>query len=359
MGAALFLPVESRGRDLMLTLLVLSTLLYSLTVAAIVLESRYWTVLLSSRAPKGRSTVDSLDLAMTQANPTVHRIPVEELQVGESFAAGGQATIYHGTYHGNPVAVKRYEYDSVYPETLDEVNNELQAHWSSQSQFTVNLLGFCVLPPAILVVLEYCELGSLHDVLARDSKLLLDGSTRLGLAIDCTEAIAAVHHRGVLLMCCSPGPCLSRVCCRAPVLCCCSCTTDLTHGDIKSLNFLCTARRPSHPMCALLADFGSARLASFGSQKSILNNKRVQSCSTQCRIAYYCCCWNHILVHWVQMKLGGWLASKEAAAPGGFSPLWAAPELFEEGTGASIAADVFASGEQSVGVCVCVCQMLM
>lgn len=94
--------------------------------------------------------------------------------------------------------------------TLDDVNNEMQAHWDSQTESSVNLLGYCIHPPCIYVVLELCELGSLFDVLHGDqeSQAGLDTAARLQLgvwlhgkligvvAIDCATAIEVIHERG-------------------------------------------------------------------------------------------------------------------------------------------------------------------
>lgn len=86
--------------------------------------------------------------------------------------------------------------------------------------------GVCILPPAICLVTEYCEKGSLYEFLKQqvDAPTPLSWEIRSELMIGCAAGVEHLHGRG------------------------------LVHGDIKSLNFLVRG-----DMTIKLADLGECR----------------------------------------------------------------------------------------------------
>lgn len=113
----------------------------------------------------------------------------------------------------NPDVIRRYSNEA-------RILSELAVH-----RHVVQILGICVLPPSLCIVLEICEYGSLSDVLRGNVNsnnttavghnpvrhpLVLTVADRMYLALGCARGLAALHAY-------------------AP---------DLCHRDIKSMNFL-------------------------------------------------------------------------------------------------------------------------
>lgn len=86
--------------------------------------------------------------------------------------------------------------------------------------------GVCILPPAICLITEYCDRGSLYEFLKlySDAPAALNWPVRVELMLGCAAGVEHLHSRG------------------------------LVHCDIKSLNFLVQA-----DMTVKLADLGECR----------------------------------------------------------------------------------------------------
>ena len=119
-------------------------------------------------------------------------------------------------------------------------------------QYIVTFYGSCVVrthlmmcctthdgqqvPPYLYLVYEYCDLGSLFDVL-HSSDRSLSASERTIVALNAAKAVAFLHEQ------CSP---------------------PFVHRDIKSLNFLAQSHHASSstahegPFIVKLADFGES-----------------------------------------------------------------------------------------------------
>jgi len=102
----------------------------------------------------------------------------------------------------------------------------------------VKFYGYSIAPPMVSIIMQYCQLGSLRDVLnKKDTADELEYKHRLELAADTARAVAHLHAIGFV------------------------------HRDIKSLNVMCTCECPdkidqasitghSRPIWACLGDFG-------------------------------------------------------------------------------------------------------
>jgi len=163
-------------------------------------------------------------------------IHVEGAAAGQSanfdiLGVGGASKVYRGRLMGEPVAIKMIWCVDITVDTIKQFKREvmLLANLARHPNL-IQVRGFSVMPPALCVVMELCNGGSLFDVVrkARESGTLLDWSVRLRLASQCAEAVAYLHSR----------------------------MPPIVHKDIKSSNFLVIIE--DSQMHVRLADLGSA-----------------------------------------------------------------------------------------------------
>ena len=151
------------------------------------------------------------------------------------IGAGGTAKVYRGTWKGDTVAIKL-----VYPPELtqEEVEGFLREasalEAAGRHENIIKVIGVCVLPPSIALVLELCEQGDLCTHLAaQQEKGLLTERQQVELAIDCATGVEFLHSH-------TPNP--------------------IVHNDLKSFNVLVKAAQTSQrPFIAKLADLEFAQ----------------------------------------------------------------------------------------------------
>ncbi|KAF0684607.1 Aste57867_23411 [Aphanomyces stellatus] len=151
------------------------------------------------------------------------------LRLEAVVAQGATAVVLRGTYHESsskddedePVAIKMYTSLFVTEDDVRRFSKETAFNVQLSHPNIVRFHGLCVVPPAICLIFEFCELGSLDVVL--DSGVAIDVSTRLKMCLDACLAVAYLH----------------------------SFDPPLLHRDIKTANFL-------------LATDGLVKLSDFG-----------------------------------------------------------------------------------------------
>ncbi len=155
--------------------------------------------------------------------------------------AGGTAKVYEGTFKGETVAIKL-----VYPPELthEEVTGFLREasalEEAGKHENIIKVLGVCVMPPSIALVLEMCEQGDLNSHIRQQSQEgTLDQRQQLELAVDCARGVDFLHNGN------DENPRLN-----GPII----------HNDLKSFNVLVRANdRTEKPFIAKLADLEFAQ----------------------------------------------------------------------------------------------------
>jgi serine/threonine protein kinase len=172
-----------------------------------------------------------LALGMDLLMNNVRIINFAYLSLGKKYTilgAGGTSRVYRGTYKGEPVAIKMIYCMDLTPAVVSNFYEEAIVLSALQHPNVVKLIGVCVLPPSLCLVMELCESNMFDFIHSRPSLTTsrradvdafgntktfdLDWGTKLSLAIGCARGVAYLHTLDV------------------PIL----------HMDIKTLNFLVT-----------------------------------------------------------------------------------------------------------------------
>lgn len=174
------------------------------------------------------------------------------------IGVGGASKVYRGRYRDEPVAIKMIWCVDITTEIIQQFKQEVMilAQLAKHPNI-IQVRGISVMPPALCVVMELCNRGSLFDVLhesvsssappspsqreeptegsptptsSPSPKVPLPWETRLRLACECAEALTFLHSR----------------------------EPPIVHKDIKSANFLIVEDEATHRLHVRLADLGSA-----------------------------------------------------------------------------------------------------
>lgn len=108
------------------------------------------------------------------------------------------STFYRGEYHRSPVTIKVF--NSPQAKSVSTVrhafNNEITTMKKFDSPNVLRIFGICidemVKPPEFSIVMEYCELGTLRELLDREKDLPL--SVRILLVLGAAKGLYRLHH---------------------------------------------------------------------------------------------------------------------------------------------------------------------
>lgn len=152
----------------------------------------------------------------------------QQLIFDRLIGRGSSSLVYQGRYKDDIVAIKVLNFNPLDCQSQEkqkkELSEEVNVMKSVKSKYVVNLHGI-VLEPAICIVMEYCEKGSLYDILRKTDRFGWSNLLRIFKEIVC--GVAILHKM------------------RPPIV----------HRDLKSLNILITK-----DMRVKVADFGLSRL---------------------------------------------------------------------------------------------------
>lgn len=164
------------------------------------------------------------------------RFVLDEVELGSQIAQGGFSSVHRAVWHGTPCAIKKI-FDPVITEELRaEFENEVRMLRRLRHPHVVTLMAVCRVPPALSILTEFVEGGSVFELLhcrrhpsAQARRPERDPWAILPLVRQAANALAYMHAMLVV------------------------------HRDVKTQNVLLTAGScPSAKLC----DFGLARMRS-------------------------------------------------------------------------------------------------
>jgi hypothetical protein len=161
------------------------------------------------------------------SQPVTQALSLDDYEILSSLGQGGMARVSKARHRptGEVVALKEMlPHIASSDAFVARFEREVRASASLEHPHIVRVQGFGVTPPAIFLALEFCDGGTLVDVLKRAPRLP-PAAVTVWLA-ELLDALDAAHGRGIV------------------------------HRDIKPANVLCTSTG-----AVKLSDFGIARLA--------------------------------------------------------------------------------------------------
>ncbi|TKY61054.1 Serine/threonine-protein kinase EDR1 [Spatholobus suberectus] len=153
-------------------------------------------------------------------------IPWDEIAMGERIGLGSYGEVYRGEWHGTEVAVKRFLYQDLSGESLEEFISEVQIMKRLRHPNVVLFMGAVTRPPNLSIVTEFLPRGSLYRLIHRPNNQL-DERRRLRMALDAARGMNNLHN----------------------------CTPVIVHRDLKSPNLLVDKN-----WVVKVCDFGLSRM---------------------------------------------------------------------------------------------------
>uniref|UniRef100_A0A3B4BII1 Protein kinase domain-containing protein n=1 Tax=Periophthalmus magnuspinnatus TaxID=409849 RepID=A0A3B4BII1_9GOBI len=135
-------------------------------------------------------------------NEEIRKIKPEELKYDfpqRPFMVTSTSEVYKGEYHGFTVAIKRFtdQADTSLSEINKIFNKEVQTMKHFESPNILRMFGMCIRNeqgpnPEYLIIMEYCEKGSLREVLDSDCKLSWIRKVRM--CLDAAQGLYRLHQ---------------------------------------------------------------------------------------------------------------------------------------------------------------------
>ncbi|CAD8177067.1 unnamed protein product [Paramecium pentaurelia] len=184
---------------------------------------------------KQQSKFDISALEISPERPIKHRIfqssldiDFNDIMLEKQISEGGYGVIYRAKWRETTVAVKMFKIDGMNENHIRDFLSECHAMEALRHPNIVMFLGACTKPPNLAIVLEYCQRGSLWQVI-QNHDIHLTWEDRRKMSLDAAKGVLYLH---------SFNP---------PIL----------HRDLKSLNLLL-----DEAFRTKLADFGWTRTLS-------------------------------------------------------------------------------------------------
>ncbi|XP_071315431.1 mixed lineage kinase domain-like protein [Trachinotus anak] len=140
--------------------------------------------------------------AVTESNRMIKQRELEYEADKEPFMITSTSEVYKGTFCGFTVAIKRYKDPMTSsPEAIRRTfKREVETLKQFESPNILRMYGICVQGedgprPQLLVITEYCEMGSLREVLDSDAELLWPRKARM--CLDAAQGLFRLHHTEV------------------------------------------------------------------------------------------------------------------------------------------------------------------
>ena len=124
-------------------------------------------------------------------------IDFSSIDIGTMIGKGATSSVYKAEYNQNKVAIKVLNPPEITEDALYDIRNETCVNSMLSHPNIVEVLGICVRPPEIGIVMEYCPKGTLKKSLQMNA-LEWTALRRLQAAADLARAVSYVHERGYM-----------------------------------------------------------------------------------------------------------------------------------------------------------------
>ena len=155
---------------------------------------------------------------------------------------GATSEVYFGNYKGLDVAIKKIKIKQINDNFYKEYQNEISILTSIRHPNIVMLLGTMVEDNNLCIVTEYCEGGTLYDLLYKKKNIEIPLNLKLNILIQISKALNFLHQN------------------EPPII----------HRDLKSLNVLLT----SHILENNKNEHISIKISDFGLSQIIYQNSK-------------------------------------------------------------------------------------
>jgi serine/threonine protein kinase len=162
---------------------------------------------------------------------------------------GATSEVYQGTYKGCDVSIKKIKYKELNDTPSKAYQNEVSVLTSIKHRNIVTLIGTMVEEKENLlcIVTEYCEGGTLYDLLNKKKNIEIPWNLRLKFLIEISEAMNFLHKN----------------------------EPQIIHRDLKSLNILLThqlkEKDANNHVSIKICDFGLSQILSKENKNFNLN----------------------------------------------------------------------------------------
>lgn len=142
--------------------------------------------------------------ALQKPKKTIPQEPIKEIKKEELtgrewilLRENESCTIYQGEYYNSPVAIKVFKSQAESVEMVRRTfNKEIKTMKKLDSPNVLRIFGICIdeagTTPQFSIVMEFCELGSLRDLLASRKDLTL--AQRVILMLGAARGLNRLHH---------------------------------------------------------------------------------------------------------------------------------------------------------------------
>ena len=129
----------------------------------------------------------------------------ELLPLGNMIGHGAFGNVHRGEWRGEEVAVKLFVVPSVtssehVASVVESIRKEAQLFWLLDHRNIIKLMGVCLTPPNLCLVMEYARGGPVSHVIQRYSlppEVIVDWATQIAQGMSYLHEEARVHvvHR--------------------------------------------------------------------------------------------------------------------------------------------------------------------
>jgi len=122
--------------------------------------------------------------------PTFER---SELVMGSLIAVTASGSVHSATWRGTPVAIKQLKMVELNrSRVMNDFRNEVELLGKLRHPTVVAMMAYCIDAPDLLLMMEYMEGGSLHDLL-HAKKAKLSRLNKIGIALRIAQGMNFIH----------------------------------------------------------------------------------------------------------------------------------------------------------------------